>query len=66
MTLTPTLPQAVAVPVAEVPRFRAVNEEVIELDIDFGYTFSGVLTNLQGHMVALWASYAKQVRSGSG
>ena len=49
------------IPSADIPRFRAVNEEVIQLDIDFGYNFGGVLTTLEGKMLALWASYAKPV-----
>jgi S1-C subfamily serine protease len=51
------------IPSADIPRFRAVNEEVIQLDIDFGYNFGGVLTDLDGKMLALWASYAKPVGS---
>jgi hypothetical protein len=35
--------------------------QVIKLDHDFGTTFSGVLTDEAGRMVALWASYAEQV-----
>ena len=52
-----------AIPSADIPRFRAVNEEVIQLDTDFGYNFGGVLTDLDGVMLALWASYAKPVGS---
>lgn len=43
-------------------RFRAVHEEVVKLDQDFGATFSGVLTDEQGAVRALWGSYAEQVR----
>ena len=50
-----------AIPSADIPRFRAVNEEVITLDMDFGYNFGGVLTDFESRMVALWASYAKPV-----
>lgn len=50
-----------AIPSADIPRFRAVNEEVITLDMDFGYNFGGVLTDFEARMVALWASYAKPV-----
>lgn len=42
-------------------RFRAVHEEVIKLDHDFGATFSGVLTDGRGRVRALWGSYAEQV-----
>ena len=45
----------------EVPRFRPVNEEVIELDQDFGHTFSGVLADAEGRVRALWISYSKSV-----
>jgi hypothetical protein len=36
-----TATAALAIPGAEVPRFRAVHEEVVKLDQDFGPTFSG-------------------------
>jgi hypothetical protein len=52
---------ALAIPPAEVPRYRATNEEVIELDDDFGAAFSGVLADASGRVRALWASYSKQV-----
>ena len=42
-----------AIPSADIPRFRAVNEEVITLDMDFGYNFGGVLTDFESRMVAL-------------
>ena len=45
----------------QVPRFRAVHEEVIKLDQDFGSTFSGCLTDTRGRVRALWGSYAEQV-----
>ena len=47
------------IPSADIPRFRAVNEEVVSLDTDFGYAFGGVLTDATGRAKALWASYAK-------
>ena len=47
-------------PVA-VPRYRAVNEEVVKLDLDFGDSFSGVLVDGQDHLRALWASDSEQV-----
>ncbi len=34
--------------------------QVIELDHDFGDTFSGVLTTSEGHMTALYANYNEQ------
>lgn len=34
--------------------------QVIELDHDFGDTFCGVLTNSEGHMMALYANYNEQ------
>ncbi len=47
---------------ADVPRFRAVHEEVVRLDHDFGSTFCGVLAHpVSGAVRALWASYAEQV-----
>jgi len=45
-------------------RFRAVHEEVVKLDQDFGATFSGVLTDDDGRVRALWGSYAEQVGPG--
>lgn len=33
------------------------------MDQDFGATFSGVLTDDEGRVRALWGSYAEQVRS---
>ena len=42
-------------------RFRAVHEEVCKLDHDFGSTFSGVLTDDEGRVRALWGSYSEQV-----
>jgi hypothetical protein len=38
-----------------------VHEEVVKLDQDFGASFSGVLTDDQGRIRALWGSYAEQV-----
>ncbi|KAF8378635.1 hypothetical protein HHK36_029984 [Tetracentron sinense] len=46
---------------ADYPRYRATNMEVIELDTDFGSTFSGVLTDEQGRVQAIWASFSTQV-----
>ncbi|GFR40978.1 hypothetical protein Agub_g1643, partial [Astrephomene gubernaculifera] len=52
---------ALTIPSAEVPRFRAVHEEVIKLDQDFGATFSGCLTDNRGRVRGLWCSYSEQV-----
>ena len=46
---------------AEIPRFHAVNEEVIELDQDFGTSFSGVLIDEDSSVRALWGSFSRQV-----
>ena len=66
-----------AVPSADIPRFRAVNEEVVRLDIDLGYDYGGVLAdvatsdskkksaNQKACLVkALWASYATPTSDG--
>lgn len=47
---------------AESPRYRAINMEVIEIDTDFGSTFSGVLTDELGRVQALWASFSTQLK----
>ena len=52
---------ALTLAAAEVPRFRAVHEEVVKLDHDFGSAFSGVITDDAGRVRALWGSYAEQV-----
>ncbi|GAB4820286.1 hypothetical protein N2152v2_007332 [Parachlorella kessleri] len=52
---------SVMVRAAEVPRFRAVHEEVIKLDQDFGTQYAGVLTDKAGRVRALWGSYSEQV-----
>uniref|UniRef100_A0A2P2M3A6 Protein binding protein n=1 Tax=Rhizophora mucronata TaxID=61149 RepID=A0A2P2M3A6_RHIMU len=49
---------------ADCPRYRATNMEVIELDTDFGSTFSGVLTDEQGRVQAIWASFSTQLKFG--
>lgn len=46
----------------EVPRYRAVNEDIVKLDLDFGDAFSGVLVDGQDRLRALWASYSEHVR----
>lgn len=46
---------------AEIPRFHAVNEELIELDQDFGTSFSGVLIDQAAALRALWGSFSRQV-----
>ncbi|XP_023751918.1 protease Do-like 7 [Lactuca sativa] len=50
---------------ADSPRYRATNMEVIELDTDFGSSFSGVLTDEQGRVKAIWSSFSTQVKYGS-
>ncbi len=52
---------AVNINPADVPRFRAVHEEVIKLDQDFGLSYSGVLCDRNGAIRALWGSYSEQV-----
>ncbi|GAB4832400.1 Protease Do-like 7 [Ancistrocladus abbreviatus] len=49
---------------ADCPRYRAINMEVIELDTDFGSTFSGVLTDDQGRVQAIWGSFSTQLKYG--
>ncbi|KAI4388932.1 hypothetical protein MLD38_001218 [Melastoma candidum] len=49
---------------ADCPRYRAMNMEVIELDTDFGGTFSGVLSDEQGRVQAIWASFSTQLKFG--
>ncbi|XP_022727837.1 protease Do-like 7 isoform X1 [Durio zibethinus] len=49
---------------ADCPRYRATNMEVIELDTDFGSTFSGVLTDEFGRVQAIWGSFSTQLKFG--
>ncbi|EXC20661.1 Protease Do-like 7 [Morus notabilis] len=49
---------------ADCPRYRATNMEVIELDTDFGSTFSGVLTDEHGKVQAIWGSFSTQLKFG--
>ncbi|XP_065849796.1 protease Do-like 7 isoform X2 [Euphorbia lathyris] len=49
---------------ADCPRYRATNMEVIELDTDFGSTFSGVLTDELGRVQAIWGSFSTQLKYG--
>lgn len=49
---------------ADCPRYRATNMEVIELDTDFGSTFSGVLTDEYGRVQAIWGSFSTQLKYG--
>ena len=49
------------IPTADVPRFRAINEESIELDQDIGTGTSGVLSDATGGVRALWASYSREI-----
>ncbi|CAH9066987.1 unnamed protein product [Cuscuta europaea] len=48
------------------PRYRAINMEVIELDTDFGTTFTGVLSDERGRVQALWGSFSYQTKYPSG
>ncbi|XP_074284746.1 protease Do-like 7 [Silene latifolia] len=50
---------------ADYPQYRAINMEVIELDTDFGSTFSGVLTDEHGRVKAIWGSFSTQLKYGS-
>ncbi|KAJ7570146.1 hypothetical protein O6H91_01G108300 [Diphasiastrum complanatum] len=52
---------ALNVGAADCPRYRAMNMEVIEVDTDFGHSFSGVLADELGRVQALWASFSTQV-----
>ncbi|KAF3445243.1 hypothetical protein FNV43_RR14937 [Rhamnella rubrinervis] len=49
---------------ADCPRYRATNMEVIELDTDFGSSFSGVLTDEHGKVQAIWGSFSTQLKFG--
>ncbi|XP_057971946.1 protease Do-like 7 [Malania oleifera] len=49
---------------ADCPRYRATNMEVIELDTDFGSTFSGVLTDVLGRVQAIWGCFLTQLKYG--
>ncbi|XP_073000222.1 protease Do-like 7 isoform X2 [Typha latifolia] len=55
---------AVNIGSADCPRYRATNMEVIELDTDFGSSFSGVLSDEHGRVQALWASFSTQLKYG--
>ncbi|KAL8123930.1 hypothetical protein AgCh_011801 [Apium graveolens] len=50
---------------ADCPRYRSTNMEVIELDTDFGSTFSGALTDERGRVQAIWGSFSTQLKYGS-
>ncbi|XP_031107612.1 protease Do-like 7 isoform X2 [Ipomoea triloba] len=52
---------ALTVASADCPQYKATNMEVIELDIDFGASFSGVLIDDCGRVQALWGSFSTQV-----
>ncbi|MCL7033809.1 hypothetical protein MKW94_021017 [Papaver nudicaule] len=55
---------AVNIGSADCPRYRATNMEVIELDTDFGSSFSGVLSDEHGFVQAIWGSFSTQLRYG--
>lgn len=57
---------ALHVPATDIPRYRAMNMEVIELDIDLGHTFSGVLADEAGRVQALWGNFSAQAKYGNG
>ncbi|XVE94941.1 hypothetical protein REPUB_Repub02eG0053200 [Reevesia pubescens] len=50
---------------ADYPRYKATNMEMIELDTDFGSSFSGVLTDEHGRVQAIWGSFSTQLKFGS-
>ncbi|KAK9061958.1 hypothetical protein SSX86_019142 [Deinandra increscens subsp. villosa] len=52
---------AINIGLADSPRYRATNMEVIELDTDFGSSFSGVLTDEKGRVKAIWGSFSTQL-----
>ncbi|XVF71458.1 hypothetical protein PTKIN_Ptkin12aG0039200 [Pterospermum kingtungense] len=52
---------ALSIGFADCPRYRATNMELIELDTDFGRSFSGVLTDEHGRVQAIWGSFSTQV-----
>ncbi|CAI5938944.1 unnamed protein product [Closterium sp. NIES-64] len=43
---------------ADCPRYRAINMDVVEIDTDFGQSFSGVLADDSGAVRALWGSFS--------
>jgi len=55
---------ALNVGAADCPRYRSMNMEVIELDTDFGHTFSGVLADDLGRVKALWGSFSTHLKYG--
>ena len=52
-------------PPCTAPPPRAVHEEVVKLDLDFGAA-AGVVTDAEGRVHALWGSFSEQVRAGWG
>ncbi|GKB13081.1 protease Do-like protein 7 isoform X1 [Tanacetum coccineum] len=53
---------AINISSADAPRYRATNMEVIELDTDFGSSFSGVVTDPLGRVKAIWGSFSTQLK----
>ncbi|XBH61908.1 hypothetical protein VPH35_116266 [Triticum aestivum] len=53
--------QAINICSSDFPRYHAMNTEVIELDTDSDIELSGVLTDEQGRVQALWASISSQL-----
>lgn len=59
-TSTVTSPSfSVRIPIADAPRFRAVNEEIIKIDHSFGLSYSGALTNRECEILAMWGSFSE-------
>ncbi|GJP62152.1 hypothetical protein CLOP_g19245 [Closterium sp. NIES-67] len=51
---------------ADCPRYRAINMDVVEIDTDFGQSFSGVLADDTGAVRALWGSFSTFLKYGDG
>ncbi|CAI5965219.1 unnamed protein product, partial [Closterium sp. NIES-65] len=51
---------------ADCPRYRAINMDVVEIDTDFGQSFSGVLADDSGAVRALWGSFSTFLKYGDG
>ncbi|CAI7816156.1 unnamed protein product, partial [Closterium sp. NIES-54] len=51
---------------ADCPRYRSINMDVVEIDTDFGQSFSGVLADDSGAVRALWGSFSTFLKYGDG